>query len=70
VGENEKATLIRTAIAEVVSAGKVRSYDMMRISGGAKSLAQGAASTTQVTDAILAKLGVGVEKAYAGSSRG
>jgi hypothetical protein len=43
---------------------------MMRISGGAKSLAQGAASTTQVTGAILAKLGVGVEKAYAGSSRG
>ena len=69
VGENEKASKIRAAIADVVSEGKVRSYDMMRISGGAKSLAQGAASTTQVTDAILTKLGVGVEKAYAGSSR-
>ena len=69
VGENEKATKIRAAIADVVAEGKVRSYDMMRISGGAKSLAQGAASTTQVTDAVLAKLGVGVEKAYAGSIR-
>ena len=69
VGEIEKATKIRTAIADVVSEGKVRSYDMMRISGGAKSLAQGAASTTQMTDSILAKLGVSVEKAYAGSSR-
>ena len=69
VGENEKATKIRAAIADVVAEGKVRSYDMMRISGGAKSLAQGAASTTQMTDAILAKLGVGVETVYAGSSR-
>ncbi len=43
---------------------------MMRISGGAKSIAQGAASTTEMTDAILAKLGVGaVEKAYAVSSQ-
>ena len=42
---------------------------MMRISGGARSLAQGAASTTQMTDAILDKLGVAVEKAYAGSGR-
>jgi hypothetical protein len=42
---------------------------MMRIPGGAKSLAQGAASTTQMTDAILAKLGVTVEKAYAGSGK-
>jgi hypothetical protein len=42
---------------------------MMRISGGAKSLTQGAASTTQMTDAILAKLGVTVEKAYAGSGK-
>ena len=69
LGENDKATKIRAAIAAVVAEGKVRTYDMMRISGGAKSIAQGAASTTQMTDAILPKLGVGVEKAYAGSSR-
>jgi hypothetical protein len=29
---------------------------MMRISGGAKAIAQGAASTVQMGDAILAKL--------------
>jgi isocitrate dehydrogenase (NAD+) len=69
LGENEKAAKVRSAIADVVAEGRVRSYDMMRIPGGAKSIAQGAASTTQITDAILSKLGVGVEKEYAGSSR-
>jgi 3-isopropylmalate dehydrogenase len=56
VGENEKASRVRAAIAEVVREGKVRTYDMLRISGGAKSISQGAATTTQMTDAILAKL--------------
>ncbi len=56
VGERAKGDRIRTAIAEVVKEGKVRTYDMMRIPGGAKSIAQGAASTTQMTDAILKKL--------------
>ena len=69
LGETEKATKVRAAIAAVVAEGKVRTYDMMRIPGGAKSIAQGAASTTQLTDAILSKLGVGAEKEYAGSSR-
>jgi len=69
LGENDKARKIRDAIAAVVAEGQVRTYDMMRISGGAKSLTQGAASTTQMTDAILAKLGVTVEKAYAGSGK-
>ena len=36
--------------------GKVRTYDMMRIPGGAKAISQGAATTVQMTDAILAKL--------------
>ena len=56
IGEADKARRIRAAIAEVVKEGKGRTYDMMRISGGAKSISQGAASTTQMTDAILAKL--------------
>ena len=56
VGENDKAERIRNAVAGVVKEGKVRTYDMMRISGGAKSIGQGAASTVQMTDAILAKL--------------
>ena len=41
LGENDKARTIRAAIAAVVAEGKVRTYDMMRISGGAKSLAHG-----------------------------
>ena len=62
IGETEKANLIRKAIAGVVAEGKVRTYDMMRISGGAKAISQGAASTTQMTDAILYEL----EKVQAG----
>ncbi|HMK31861.1 MAG TPA: isocitrate/isopropylmalate family dehydrogenase [Terriglobales bacterium] len=56
VGDVDKAERIRTAVAAVVKEGKVRTYDMMRISGGPKSISQGAASTAQMTDAILAKL--------------
>jgi isocitrate dehydrogenase (NAD+) len=65
LGERDKAEMIRSAIAAVIADGAVRTYDMMRISGSAQSLARGAASTTEMTDAILAKVGVGVEKAYA-----
>ncbi len=56
VGENAKADRIRKAIAAVVKEGQVRTYDMMRIPGGSKAISQGAASTHQMTDAILAKL--------------
>jgi len=56
VGEIEKAQRIRSAIADVVKEGKVRTYDMMRIAGGAKAIAQGAASTIQMTDAVIEKL--------------
>jgi isocitrate dehydrogenase (NAD+) len=56
VGEPDKAVRVRGAIADVVREGKVRTYDMMRIPGGAKSIAQGAATTPQMTDAILKKL--------------
>jgi 3-isopropylmalate dehydrogenase len=59
VGEGEKAGRIRNAIAEVVAEGKVRTYDMMRLAGGPKSISQGAASTVQMTDAILEKLASG-----------
>ncbi len=57
VGETGKARLIREAIAAVVKEGKVRTYDMMRIPGGAKAVSQGAATTSQMTDAVLEKLG-------------
>jgi isocitrate dehydrogenase (NAD+) len=60
VGEHDKAERIRKAIAAVVAEGKVRTYDMMRLSGSAKSITQGAATTVQMTDAILAKIGAAV----------
>lgn len=56
VGQAEKAERIKKAVAAVVKEGKVRTYDMMRLTGGAKAISQGAASTTQMTDAILTKL--------------
>lgn len=56
IGETETAALIRNAVAEVVAEGKVRTYDMMKMRGRPEVLQQGAASTTQMTDAIIAKL--------------
>lgn len=56
VGETEKATKIRNAIAAVVAEGKVQTYDMMRLHGGPDVFKHGAASTQQMTDAILKKL--------------
>lgn len=53
----EQGRRIWKAVADVVAEGKVRTYDMMRISGGPRAIAQGAASTVQMTDAILARLG-------------
>lgn len=56
VGELDRAQRIRRAIAAVVAEGKVRTYDMLRLPGGPDALKKGAASTDQVTDAILARL--------------
>ena len=56
VGELDKAKAVRDAVAAVVAEGRVRAYDMMRIPGGPDVVSQGAATTTQVTDAIIAKI--------------
>src|SRR5579872_4768714 len=69
VGEVGKGRRIRDAIAAVVKEGKVRTYDMMRIAGGAKAIGQGAASTVQMTDAVLGKLEALREPACAGLER-
>ena len=69
IGEIEKARRISMAIAAVVKEGNVRTYDMMRIPGGANAIRQGAASTTQMTDAILGKLAATREFAFAGAGR-
>ena len=57
VGERTMGRRVRDAVASVVAEGKVRCYDMLRLSGGPGVFDRGAATTTQMTDAILAKLG-------------
>jgi len=56
VGETERAERVRTAIAAVIAEGKVRTYDMARLPGGPDAVEQGAATTTQMTDAIIEHL--------------
>ncbi len=56
VGEADKAKRVRDAVAAVVREGKVRTYDMMRLTGGPKAIQQGAATTIQMTDSILGHL--------------
>jgi len=57
IDEMDKATAIRKAIDEVVAEGKVRTYDMAQMPGRPDVVERGAASTFQMTDAIIAKLG-------------
>jgi 3-isopropylmalate dehydrogenase len=56
IGETEKAASVRKAIARVIEEGKVRTYDMLRLAGGPDVFKQGAATTQQMTEAILARL--------------
>ena len=56
LGEVEKADRVRAAVAAVVAEGKVRTYDMLKVRGGPQAISQGAASTTAMVDAIIAKL--------------
>jgi 3-isopropylmalate dehydrogenase len=56
IGERDRADRIRGAVGSVIAEGKIRTYDMLRIPGGPDAIAKGAATTTQMTDAILAKL--------------
>lgn len=56
INEQEIAQKIRKAIAEVIAEGKVRTYDMAKMPGRADVIEKGAASTKEMTDAIIAKL--------------
>lgn len=56
LNENEISGRIRKAIEKVVADGKVRTYDMMKLTGSPYVLKMGAASTHEMTDAIIAKL--------------
>jgi isocitrate dehydrogenase (NAD+) len=56
LSEIEKAERIRSAIASVIAEGKVRTYDMLRLAGGPGVIAQGAASTQAMTNAVIERL--------------
>lgn len=56
IDENEIAKTIRLAVAQVIEEGKVRTYDMMKMTGRADVIEKGAASTIQITDEIISKL--------------
>ena len=52
-GQNERAKIIREAVARVVKEGKVRAYDMLKLPGSQKVLDQGAASTAEMANEII-----------------
>lgn len=56
IGEIAIASRIEKAVADVISEGKVRTYDMMKMTGSPDVISKGAASTAQMADAIIAKL--------------
>jgi 3-isopropylmalate dehydrogenase len=56
IGELDRAKAVRDAVAAVVAEGKVRAYDMLRLPGGPDVLSKGAATTAEITDAIIARL--------------
>ena len=56
IDEQEIAKRIRKAVADVVQEGKVKTYDMAKMAGRAGVVEKGADSTTQMADAIIAKL--------------
>jgi 3-isopropylmalate dehydrogenase len=56
IGEDKIALKIRNAVAQVVAEGKVKAYDMMKMSGTQDVVNRGAASTSQMADAIIKQL--------------
>ena len=55
INENAIAKKIRKAVADVIAEGKVKTYDMMKMTGKPEVIKNGAATTTQMADAIIAK---------------
>jgi len=56
LGEKEIAARISKAVADVIEEGKVKTYDMMKLSGTPDVFSKGAATTQQMGDAIISKL--------------
>ena len=56
IDEQEIAKKIRNAVSDVVSEGKVKTYDMAKMTGKADVVEKGATSTIEMANAIIAKL--------------
>ena len=56
IDEQDIAGKIRKAVAEVVKDGKTQTYDMAKMAGRADVIEKGAATTTEMADAIIKKL--------------
>ncbi|MBD3369632.1 isocitrate/isopropylmalate dehydrogenase family protein [Candidatus Fermentibacteria bacterium] len=56
VGEVDKARKVRKAIELVISEGKVRTYDMLKMKGSPDVIEKGAASTARMGDAVCEAL--------------
>jgi isocitrate dehydrogenase (NAD+) len=56
IGEKKISSRIRKSIASVIEEGKVKTYDMMKMTGKPDVILKGAASTVEMTDAIIASL--------------
>jgi 3-isopropylmalate dehydrogenase len=56
INEKKISSDIRKAIATVIEESRVRTYDMMKMAGSLEVIQNGAASTTQMTDAIISRL--------------
>jgi isocitrate dehydrogenase (NAD+) len=56
LNETALSSKIRNAIAAVISEGKVRTYDMMKMKGNEDVVNRGAASARQMSDAIIGKM--------------
>ena len=54
--EKKTAERIRKAVAEIIMEGKVKTYDMMKMTGRPEVVNNGAASTIQMTDAIISRI--------------
>jgi isocitrate/isopropylmalate dehydrogenase len=56
INEKSISENIRKAVAETILEGKTKTYDMMKMTGSQDVVKNGAASTIQMTDAIISKI--------------
>jgi isocitrate dehydrogenase (NAD+) len=56
IDEKDKAAKIRNAVAKVIKEGKVRTYDMLKMRGKPDVVKNGAATTGEMADAVIANL--------------